>query len=150
MIFLVIEKIASNESASNGPLLTDPLSEAITTPGDAGSCFKSELRFPTSFFQQFFILLGRTFVILSRDRTLTYSRIFIHLLISVFIGILYYRIGDDATYMKDNFNYLFFSIMFLMFTAFSSMTLTCKYPSIFASILFIHIYKEVRNLNKQC
>lgn len=87
---------------------------------------KNEFVYPRSFFVQFFILLYRTFLILSRDRTLTYSRIFIHIAISLFIGTLYYRIGDDATYMLDNCNYLFFSIMFLMFTAFSSMTITCK------------------------
>lgn len=43
------------------------------------------------------------------------------------IGILYFNIGDEAEHARDNLNYVFYSIMFLMFTAFSAMSVACKY-----------------------
>lgn len=86
--------------------------------------------FSTSCLNQISVLLKRTFIILSRDRTLTYSRLLTHTLIAIFIGILYYGIGTDASNMLNNVNFMFFSVMFLMLTAFNCITTTCKYLSI--------------------
>lgn len=93
--------------------------------------FESEVRccdrqYPTSFCNQLFVLLKRNFLITWRDRTLTYSRLITHICIALFIGILYYDIGEDASNVLNNFNYLFFSVIFLQFTAFNSVTTTCK------------------------
>lgn len=95
------------------------------------SC-ESEIRccdrqYPTSFCNQLYVLLKRNFLVILRDRTLTYSRLVSHICIGIFIGILYYDIGRDASNILNNFNYLYFSIMFLQFTAFNSVTTTCKY-----------------------
>jgi hypothetical protein len=57
---------------------------------------------------------------------LTVARLTIHTIVGVLIGLIYYQIGNDAAYVLDNIGLLYFSIMFLMFTAFSSMILTCK------------------------
>lgn len=83
--------------------------------------------YSTSYLNQIGVLLKRTFIILRRDRTLTYSRILTHTVIAIFIGILYYGIGTDASNMLNNFNYMFFSVMFLMLTAFNCIITTCKY-----------------------
>lgn len=82
----------------------------------------SELSYNTSFWSQLCILFRRTFLILKRDIQHTYLRIALHILIALLIGTLYFGVGEDATHMLDNFNYIFFTIMFNMFTAFSSMT----------------------------
>lgn len=58
---------------------------------------------------------------------LTQARVFLHILIGTLIGSFYYGIGADAAYVFDNFSLLFFSLMFTMFTALSSMLITCKY-----------------------
>lgn len=92
-------------------------------------CRKSET-YATSFCRQLSLLLMRTFLILWRDRSLTAMRLFIHLCVAVLIGTLYTGIGNDASNVFNNFRYIFFSIMFLMFTAFSSMTLACKWARI--------------------
>lgn len=89
-------------------------------------CQRDE-RYSATFIQQFLLLSQRTFLILSRHRSLTYMRISIHCIVSLFIGIMYFQIGDEAHHILDNFRYIFFSIMFLMFTAYSSMTMACKY-----------------------
>ncbi|KAF5292527.1 hypothetical protein FQR65_LT01673 [Abscondita terminalis] len=87
------------------------------------SCCHSKL-YPTSFLNQLVVLIKRSFLILKRDRTLTYSRIFTHFSVALFIGILYFGIGVDAKDLRDNANFLFFSVMFLMLTSFNCITLT--------------------------
>lgn len=82
-----------------------------------------ESRYMSSFSNQLILLLQRTFLILWRDKSLTRSRIVIHALMGTFVGILYYGIGNDASNMLNNFRYIFFSIMFLMYTSFSSIIL---------------------------
>lgn len=94
---------------------------------DAIKLCKRDERYSATFFQQFLLLSQRTFLILSRHRSLTYMRISIHCMVSVFIGIMYFQIGNEAHHIFDNFRYIFFSIMFLMFTAYSSMTMACKF-----------------------
>uniref|UniRef100_A0A182YMF1 ABC transporter domain-containing protein n=1 Tax=Anopheles stephensi TaxID=30069 RepID=A0A182YMF1_ANOST len=85
-------------------------------------CGRDEI-YTTSFCRQFSLLLLRTFLILSRDRSLMTMRFAIHCLIAPLIGMLYFGIGNQAGQIFNNYNYVFFSIMFLMFTAFSSMTM---------------------------
>lgn len=47
-----------------------------------------------------------------------------HFMIALIVGAIYFGIGQDATYVIDNFNLLFFSLMFLMFSAFSATLIT--------------------------
>ncbi|CAH0561473.1 unnamed protein product [Brassicogethes aeneus] len=84
-------------------------------------------QYPTSIVYQFYVLLKRAFLILSRDRTLTYSRLGTHTGIALILGTLYHGIGTDASNMLNNFNFMFFTVMFLMMTAFNCMTTT--FPS---------------------
>jgi ATP-binding cassette, subfamily G (WHITE), member 1 len=93
--------------------------------GTATFC-KRDDRYATTFCRQFYLLLMRTFIILRRDKSMTRMRFFVHCLVGGLIGILYLGIGNNAAHAFNNFNYAFFSIMFLMFTAFSSMQMQCK------------------------
>ncbi|KAF7272263.1 hypothetical protein GWI33_014948 [Rhynchophorus ferrugineus] len=83
--------------------------------------------YPTSCLYQVLVLIKRTFLIISRDRTLTLNRLLTHFGIALFIGFLYLGIGQDASTMLNNFNFMFFSVMFLMLTAFNCVTTT--FPS---------------------
>lgn len=109
--------------------------------------FEEKIHSPTSFYFQLYVLLKRTFLILSRDPTLTYSRLGVHFLIAIFIGILYFGIGEDASNVLNNFNYLFFSAMFLMYTAFSCVTITCKFFFFFedGNLLTITVFQFLQN-----
>ncbi|XP_044748563.1 ATP-binding cassette sub-family G member 1-like [Coccinella septempunctata] len=89
------------------------------------TCCESE--YATSSLHQLLVLIKRNYIILSRDRTLTYSRIATHVTIALFIGYLYYGIGIEAQNMLNNFNYMYFSVMFLMMTAFNCVSTT--FPS---------------------
>ncbi|XP_063912122.1 ATP-binding cassette sub-family G member 4 [Zophobas morio] len=78
-------------------------------------------RYGNSQFQQFFIILGRAFLFSRRDWTLMYLRLFAHILVGFLIGALYFKIGNDGAKVLSNLGFLFFNMLFLMYT---SMTIT--------------------------
>jgi len=78
-------------------------------------------RYPTSEFHQFWIVLKRTLLFSRRDWTLMYLRLFAHVLVGFLIGALYYDIGNDGAKVLSNLGFLFFNMLFLMYT---SMTIT--------------------------
>ncbi|KAM0736707.1 ATP-binding cassette subfamily G member 4 [Formica fusca] len=82
--------------------------------------FKQTPHYAASTWKQLCVLVKRNAVRLIRDRVLTVSRISMHLAIALLTGTLYFKIGQDAAYALDNFNLLFFNIMFLMYNAFSA------------------------------
>ncbi|ERL88591.1 ATP-binding cassette sub-family G member 1 isoform X1 [Dendroctonus ponderosae] len=100
----------------------------VTQPPVQLTCIKDTPNtYSTSFGHQLLVLLKRTFLVISRDKTLTYNRLLTHFCIAIFIGILYYGIGSEAGDMYDNFKFMFFSAMFLMLTSFNCVTTT--FPS---------------------
>ncbi|XP_073827153.1 ATP-binding cassette sub-family G member 1 [Musca autumnalis] len=87
---------------------------------------KSENIYATPFYRQLGILLLRTFLILWRDKSLTLIRFIIHMVTALLIGFLYFGIGNEAENALNNFRYCFYSIMFIMYSAFSSILV--KFP----------------------
>lgn len=81
----------------------------------------SQKRYGTSELNQFWIVLKRTLLFSRRDWTLMYLRLFAHILVGFLIGALYYDIGNDGAKVLSNLGFLFFNMLFLMYT---SMTIT--------------------------
>lgn len=124
----LITPVRAPQLTSNGHYY-QPLSPLIECPNDPLKkpkkiaiqlspnqyCTRSET-YATSFCRQLTLLWMRSSLVLWRDRSLTAMRLFIHVMIAILIGTLYYGIGDDASNVFNIFRYIFFSIMFLMFT----------------------------------
>ncbi|XP_061401043.1 ATP-binding cassette sub-family G member 1-like [Musca vetustissima] len=120
----------AKESATAGPVVStnekgDAMIELEKTDNCTTALLSSEItspeRYPTSQFHQFWIVLKRTLLFSFRDWTLMYLRLFAHLLVGFLIGALYYDIGNDGAKVLSNLGFLFFNMLFLMYT---SMTIT--------------------------
>lgn len=71
-------------------------------------------------------LIIRNFLNSFRDKTLILLRIGVHLVLGIFIGIMYFGIGQDASNIWNISKFLFFNVFVLMFSAFSSLQTTCE------------------------
>ena len=60
-----------------------------------------------------------------------YLRLFAHILVGFLIGALYYDIGDDGSKVLSNLGFLFFNMLFLMYTSMTITILSCEYIYIF-------------------
>lgn len=131
-----IKEMSSRIGDSQGILNSDSYNSTSTADNDDGCCqidspklCKRENIYATPFYRQLGILLLRTFLILWRDKSLTMIRFIIHLITALLIGCLYYGIGNQAENALNNFRYCFYTIMFIMYSAFSSILVKCKYVS---------------------
>ncbi|CAG9863220.1 unnamed protein product [Phyllotreta striolata] len=87
----------------------------------SNSVIVKQPRYGNTELQQFFIILKRALLFSRRDWTLMYLRLFAHLLVGFLIGALYFKIGNEASKVLSNLGFLFFNMLFLMYT---SMTIT--------------------------
>lgn len=56
-----------------------------------------------------------------------YLRLFAHILVGFLIGALYYDIGNDGAKVLSNLGFLFFNMLFLMYTSMTITILSCEY-----------------------
>ncbi|KAL7639014.1 UNVERIFIED_CONTAM: hypothetical protein RMT77_010548 [Armadillidium vulgare] len=72
---------------------------------------------PVPFIIQFHTLLIRTLISITRDPILTLIRLVFHLVSGLFIGLMYYKIGNEASEILNNVGLLIICIVFNMFSA---------------------------------
>ncbi|ALC37935.1 CG31689 [Drosophila busckii] len=108
----------SNSNAVVGCMtsLLDSHESVVTLPNKTG--------FPTSGWQQFWILLKRSFRTIMRDRMLTHMRLFSHVIVGAIIGMIYYDVGNEASKIMSNAGCIFFVSLFTTFTAMMPTILT--------------------------
>lgn len=82
--------------------------------------------FPTTYLEQFWILLKRITLSASRDQALTRLRLVAHLINGILMGFLFYDIGNDASKVNSISGCLFFITLFVMFFSLMPTILTCK------------------------
>lgn len=80
--------------------------------------------FATSSFNQFKVLTCRSITCSLREPMATQLRFLAHVVVGLLLGMLYFRIGNDASKIFNNSGFLFFSLLFLIFTAMMPTVLT--------------------------
>ncbi|GFY40381.1 ATP-binding cassette sub-family G member 1 [Trichonephila inaurata madagascariensis] len=80
--------------------------------------------YATSSWNQFRVLTYRSLVCTLREPMATQLRFFAHLIVGLLLGMLYFGIGNDASKIFNNSGFLFFSLLFLIFTAMMPTVLT--------------------------
>lgn len=141
-------ELANNDYGQQNPRLTEKIQNGVNSSYrsyDQPTCssqklYEMSLEYspePTDssskFVNQLRQLLIRNFLITTRDKTLSFTRLAVHLVIAIFIGIMYNGIGKDASNIFNTYKFLFFNIFLLMFTAFSSQQTVCKINFLFVS-----------------
>lgn len=63
-----------------------------------------------------------------------YLRLFAHLLVALLITALYYDIGNDGAKVLSNLGFLFFNMLFLMYTSMTITILSCKFSNLCLSV----------------
>ncbi|ODM93202.1 ATP-binding cassette sub-family G member 1 [Orchesella cincta] len=76
------------------------------------------------FSNQFFTLLRRSFLCVSRDMMLTHLRFASTVLVGLLIGAIYHDAGNDASKVFNNAGNLFFGLLFMVFSSMMSTVLT--------------------------
>lgn len=65
-----------------------------------------------------------------------YLRLFAHILVGFLIGSLYYDIGNDGAKVLSNLGFLFFNMLFLMYTSMTITILSCMFTIKLTTIIF--------------
>lgn len=122
----IVNIITNCQTLHQSPLNTSSTTNILQESNESLTTVQSKTGFPTSGWQQFWILLKRTFLTIFRDQTLTHLRFLSHVIVGILIGLIYFDIGNDGSKVMSNAGCLFFTIMFTMFTAMMPTILTCK------------------------
>jgi len=116
---------SSNNQPTRDAVITMDMKEvekpSVTSTLLTNALPSKQQRYGTSELNQFWIVLKRTLLFSRRDWTLMWLRLFAHILVGFLIGALYYDIGNDGAKVLSNLGFLFFNMLFLMYT---SMTIT--------------------------
>ncbi|XP_011872092.1 PREDICTED: ATP-binding cassette sub-family G member 1-like [Vollenhovia emeryi] len=109
---------------------SDTCKEIITSQQMAKRLYSFETEFTqtpyytANFWKQLCVLIKRNSIRLFRDKVFALLRITLHLAIALIVGTLYFKIGQNADYVLDNYRLLYYNIMFLVYSAFSATMVT--------------------------
>lgn len=79
-----------------------------------------------TFGHQLYYLMQRNYLIMSRDVTYTYFRLFAHLFLGILVGLMFGPIGNNASAIVTDFKLLFAVELLLLFTSAYSQITYCK------------------------
>lgn len=82
--------------------------------------------FKVSNWDQFFILLQRNLLQIYRNRSLLKLKIFMHILLGLLVGIMFYNMGNDASKTLFNFGFCFTVVIAFMYIPLMPILLECK------------------------
>ncbi|EZA59981.1 ATP-binding cassette sub-family G member [Ooceraea biroi] len=81
---------------------------------------------PPSEMMRFRVLLRRCVLLLYRDWTTTYIKMFFHFLVALLLGLLYMHAGADGSKTISNVSFMFFTVVYIAYT--SMMPAVLRFP----------------------
>ncbi|EFN82123.1 ATP-binding cassette sub-family G member 1, partial [Harpegnathos saltator] len=97
--------------------------EKIPDNGDSAMMLT---RSPPTELMRFWILLQRSAILVHRDYSIMYIKLFLHFLVAVLLGLLYEHAGDDSNKTISNISYLMVSALYIYYTG--MMPAVLKFP----------------------
>ncbi|XP_050541704.1 ATP-binding cassette subfamily G member 4-like isoform X2 [Daktulosphaira vitifoliae] len=95
-----------------------------------GHCTKKSIIYvrenQRKFLYEVLIIMHRTILITMRDHFHVNIRLFVHFLLGTMFGVVYFGLGNDGMYVRDNAVLLFFCVMFSVYVA--AFTMSVKFP----------------------
>ncbi|XP_022919463.1 ATP-binding cassette subfamily G member 4-like [Onthophagus taurus] len=88
----------------------------LATIEDFDDDFDNQTDFPNSFFTQFFILFKRMLLQLKRNKTGLFLQFGHHIFCGLFLGILFYNIGNSGSEFLSNVKLFYGIVVYFMFT----------------------------------
>lgn len=116
-----VNKWEKSAHPSNNNL--DKLSECVYS----NTVVNADVSFPTSFWTQFNILLGRKLLQTRRNLSMLYIQLAHHLVSGALLGGIYWGVGNDAKFAIANFKFCLSCLVFFMYTYVMIPVLICKY-----------------------
>ena len=81
--------------------------------------------FSSSYFNQVYYLMYRLFLTSIRNKSLLTMRFIVHIFFGFAIGLVYQHVGNNASMVRDNYNFLLISITAVLYTSYHSHYVTC-------------------------
>lgn len=82
--------------------------------------------FSSSFLNQVIQLTARNMLFNRRDKSYMLTRVFVYLIVGILVGVMYYRIGNEAKQIINIFKSIYIMVAFLMYTSLYSLTVRCE------------------------
>lgn len=87
--------------------------------------------FSSSFLNQVYQLTARNMLFNRRDKSYMLVRVFVYLIVGILVGVMYFRIGNEAKQIINIFKSIYILVGFLMYTSLYSLTVRCELDSSF-------------------
>lgn len=99
---------------------------SITKATQKLSPINSRSPFSSSFVNQVIQLTARNMLFNRRDKSYLLVRVFVYLIVGLLVGVMYFRIGNEAKQIINIFKSIYILVAFLMYTSLYSLTVRCE------------------------
>lgn len=110
------------EKSQNGNVTIQSSTEKDSkTFQNKNSLKKPKQIYATSFINQTLAVIKRNYTMTLRDTKNVLMRLMVNFTTAMIVGYIYFQIGEDGKHALDNFHFIFFTALWIMYSAFCSM-----------------------------
>ncbi|CAG9808260.1 unnamed protein product [Chironomus riparius] len=127
-------EVANNEYGNHSNLLVEKTQNGLNmdyrnkcTTTNSIDIFQKTTEFTdysATYFRQVYCLAVRFYLTVIRNKSLLYMRFGVHILIAIFLGAIYHKVGNDGAYALDNYHLIIVSITFVFYTSYHTQYVT--------------------------